>query len=188
MEYPILLIGNLVALLAAAIALGTPRINAAIARRNDGVERELAELDAFALRVRALSKQIQEDLTFPHLPTLGTVAPVHDLIYASPTLNPDVESLSEMLQVGQRARELNFGPKELLLWPFRSAMRKVLIQELVQAETRFAANYWIGRSELSSPRGWIGKIRRRMSELGSRRSGVDNSKERSTGRLRTMAR
>lgn len=171
MEYVVLLVGNLIALVAAAIALGTPRINAAIASRSDEEKRRLEDLDAFALRVRALSKQIQTELAFPHLPTLRTVDPVHDLLYASPALNPDSDSLSEILQIGQRARELNYGPWELLLWPFRSGERHAIVRQLVAAEARFVANYWSARDQQTATRSWIGKLRMRIRRHRSASSG-----------------
>jgi hypothetical protein len=147
----LVLIQALIAVLTVAAALAAPRIQAAIVGAREARDGRLAELDRVTMRVRLLSKQIQSELVFPHLVSLKTVAPIHDLMYVSPDLNPDPEALSDMLRIAKRARELNYGPKQLLRWIRSDGERRSLIHELAEAERRFVASYWNARAALGAP-------------------------------------
>lgn len=145
MSDELVLVQALIALLTVAVGLAGPRVKAALAADARRDTEAIDALDAYAEGVRRLSKRIQSELVFPHLASLATVDPIHDLLYVSPQSNPNPEALSRILAVGQRARELNFGPKQLALWPFSLSERKRLMQELAAAETEFVTSYWQAR-------------------------------------------
>ena len=167
MDERLVLIQFLIALLTVAVALGTPRIRAGIAAGAQGRSDEVEALDDFAQRVKALSKQAQSDLVFPHLASLRTIEPVHDLFYVRPDSNPDPRALAQVLRISQRARELNFGPKQLLTWTFTYPERTRLIHELGSAEAAFVSAYWQARLEMTQRRRWSRLLRRRTRAQGA---------------------